>query len=91
MRAEVSTLFGLNVYTDKGVYIGKVNDVVLEPNESKISGLAVGNVNKELFDVSSNGIILPFRWVIAVGDIILTRQISTKLIKKSDEEEKEFD
>ncbi|HUW67689.1 MAG TPA: PRC-barrel domain-containing protein [Candidatus Nanoarchaeia archaeon] len=91
MRAEVSTLFGLNVYTDKGVYIGKVNDVVLEPNESKISGLAVGNVNKELFDVSSNGIILPFRWVIAVGDIILTRQISTKLIKKSDEEEKESD
>lgn len=89
MRAEVSTLFGLNVYTDKGVYIGKVNDVVLEPNESKISGLAVGNVNKELFDVSSNGIILPFRWVIAVGDIILTRQISTKIIKKSDEEEEE--
>lgn len=91
MRAEVSTLFGLNVYTDKGVYIGKVNDVVLEPNESKISGLAVGKVNKELFDVSSNGIILPFRWVIAVGDIILTRHISTKLIKKSDEEEKESD
>ena len=91
MRAEVSTLFGLNVYTDKGVYIGKVNDVVLEPNESKISGLAVGNVNKELFDVSSNGIILPFRWVIAVGDIILTRQISTKIMKKSGEEEKESD
>ncbi|HUV83587.1 MAG TPA: PRC-barrel domain-containing protein [archaeon] len=91
MRAEVSTLFGLNVYTDKGVYIGKVNDVVLEPNESKISGLAVGKVNKELFDVSSNGIILPFRWVIAVGDIILTRQISTKIMKKSGEEEKESD
>lgn len=91
MRAEVSTLFGLNVYTDKGVYIGKVNDVVLEPNESKISGLAVGKINQELFDVSSNGIILPFRWVIAVGDIILTRQISTKIMKKSDEEEKESD
>ncbi len=91
MRAEVSTLFGLNVYTDKGVYIGKVNDVVLEPNESKISGLAVGKVNKELFDVSSNGIILPFRWVIAVGDIILTRQISTKIMKKSGEDEKESD
>jgi sporulation protein YlmC with PRC-barrel domain len=91
MRAEVSTLFGLNVYTDKGVYIGKVNDVVLEPNESKISGLAVGKVNKELFDVSSNGIILPFRWVTAVGDIILTRQISTKIMKKSVEAEKESD
>jgi sporulation protein YlmC with PRC-barrel domain len=91
MRAEVSTLFGLNVYTDKGVYIGKVNDVVLEPNESKISGLAVGKINTELFDVSSNGIILPFRWVIAVGDIILTRQLSTKIVKKSEEEEKESD
>lgn len=91
MRTEVSTLFGLNVYTDKGVYIGKVNDVVLEPNESKISGLAIGKINQELFDVSSKGIILPFRWVIAVGDIILTRQISTRIMKKSDQQEKESD
>ena len=91
MRAEVSTLFGLNVYTEKGVYIGKVNDVVLEPNESKISGLAVGKINPELFDVSSKGIILPFRWVIAVGDVILTRQFSTKIMKKSGEEEKDSD
>ena len=33
MQAEVSTLFGLNIYTEKGIYIGKVNDVVLEVNE----------------------------------------------------------
>lgn len=36
MQAEVSTMFGLNVYTDKGIYIGKVNDVVLEVNERKV-------------------------------------------------------
>ncbi|MBU4221441.1 MAG: PRC-barrel domain-containing protein, partial [Euryarchaeota archaeon] len=29
MQAEVSTMFGLNVYTERGIYIGKVNDVVL--------------------------------------------------------------
>lgn len=89
MLAEISTLFGLNVYTDNGIYIGKVNDVVLEPNESKISGLAVGKINEELFEVSKKGVILPYRWVIAVGDIIIMRQLVAKSMKKPDEEKKE--
>lgn len=89
MLAEISTLFGLNVYTDNGIYIGKVNDVVLEPNESKISGLAVGKINEELFEVSNKGVILPYRWVIAVGDIIIMRQLVAKSMKKPEEEKKE--
>ncbi|MDF1557471.1 MAG: PRC-barrel domain-containing protein [ANME-2 cluster archaeon] len=90
MRAEVSTLFGLNVYTDKGVYVGKVNDVILDPNESKISGLAVGKINPELFDLTQKGVILPYRWVIASGDIIIIKQMIRKLRSEDKEAEKEF-
>jgi sporulation protein YlmC with PRC-barrel domain len=88
MRAEVSTLFGLNIYTDKGVYVGAVNDVVLEPNESKITGLAVGKVNPELFESSDKGIIIPFRWVVAVGDVILIKQLIPKIAKKEEIQQK---
>ncbi|MCL7415733.1 MAG: PRC-barrel domain-containing protein [ANME-2 cluster archaeon] len=90
MRAEVSTLFGLNVYTDKGVYVGKVNDVILDPNESRISGLAVGKINPELFDLTQKGVILPYRWVIASGDIIIIKQMIRKLRSEDREAEKEY-
>ena len=90
MRAEISTLFGLNVYTDKGVYIGKVNDVILDPNESKITGLAVRKINDKLFNVEGNkGIILPYRWVIAVADVILIKQMVHRIKKPKEEEEEE--
>ncbi len=92
MRTEISTLFGLNVYTDKGVYIGKVNDVILDPNESKITGLAVRKINDKLFNVEGNkGIVLPYRWVIAVADVILIKQMVLRLKKSEEEEEKESD
>ena len=53
MQAEVSTLFGLNIYTEKGVYIGKVNDVVLEVNEKKATGLAATKLNPNMFDAEA--------------------------------------
>lgn len=82
MHAEVSTLFGLNVYTDKGVYIGKVADVVLEVAEKKAVGLAVMKLNPEVFDTSSKpGVVIPYRWVTAVGDIVLIRHVKDQFKK----------
>ncbi|MEA3293919.1 MAG: PRC-barrel domain-containing protein [Euryarchaeota archaeon] len=87
MRTEVSTLFGVNVYTDKGVYVGRVDDVILDPNESKISGLAIGKINQDMFDAtSSKGVVLPYRWVTAVGDVILIKQVFSKFKKKIEDE-----
>ncbi|HLB70769.1 MAG: PRC-barrel domain-containing protein [Candidatus Methanoperedens sp.] len=84
MQAEVSTLFGLNVYTDKGIYIGKVNDVVLEVSERKVTGLAVTRLNPDVFDMSKPGVVIPYRWVTAVGDVVLIRHVKDQF-KKSEE------
>jgi sporulation protein YlmC with PRC-barrel domain len=90
MRTEISTLFGLNIYTDKGIYVGKVDDVIIDANESKISGLAVGKINNNLFnEVNSKGVVLPYRWVVAVGDVILIKQVFSQLKKKTQEEDNE--
>ena len=85
MHAELTSLFGLNVYTDKGLYVGNVNDVVIETDDRKITGLALTKINRELFDVSRDGIILPYRWVIAIGDIVLMKQVN-RLAKKDESE-----
>jgi sporulation protein YlmC with PRC-barrel domain len=81
MQAEVSTLFGLNVYTDRGVYIGKVNDVVLELSDKKVSGLAVTKLNPDMFDASGKGVVIPFRWVTAVADVVLIRHVKDQFKK----------
>lgn len=84
MQAEVSTMFGLNVYTERGIYIGKVNDVVLEVNERKVSGLAVSRLNPEMFDTSKTGVVIPYRWVTAVGDVVLIRHVKDQFKKQED-------
>jgi len=76
MKIELTSLHGLNIYTDKGSYVGTVDDVIIDPNEKKISGLAVGNVNTNMFEVDG-GVIIPYRWVTAIGDVILMKEIQT--------------
>jgi sporulation protein YlmC with PRC-barrel domain len=75
MLAEITSIMGMEVYTMKGVYVGKVEDAVLDPDQGTISGLAIGGVNKSLFDMKGKGIIIPFRWITAVGDVILMRHM----------------
>jgi sporulation protein YlmC with PRC-barrel domain len=87
MIADITSLFDLNVYTDKGKYVGKVQDVQLEANERKISGLALANINKDMFDVETKGVIIPYRWVLAAGDIIIIRQPNVSLGEKGEEAE----
>lgn len=89
MQAEVSTLFGLNVYTEKGIYIGKVNDVVLEVNDKKAVSLAVIKLNPVMFESSKSGVAIPYRWVTAVGDIVLIRHVKDQF-KKPEEIPEEY-
>jgi sporulation protein YlmC with PRC-barrel domain len=85
MYAELTSLFGLNVYTDKGRYVGNVNDIVIEAADRKVTGLALTKINREMFDVNREGVILPYRWVLAIGDVVIVKQVN-KLTKKDAEE-----
>ncbi|MCX6669226.1 MAG: PRC-barrel domain-containing protein [Methanothrix sp.] len=76
MNVEITSLLDQDVYTQKGVFVGRVDDAVLDPENGVVSGLALGDVNKELFDLKGKGIVIPFRWVTAVGDIILIRNLT---------------
>lgn len=84
MRAELTSLFGLNIYTNNGVYVGKLQDLVIDVDEQKVTGLAVSDINRELFDLSSRGVIIPYRWVITSADIIIIRDIIQRKKRKED-------
>lgn len=85
MRAELTSLFGLNVYTNNGVYVGKLQDLVIDVEEQKVTGLAVSDINRELFDISSRGIIIPYRWVITAADIIVIRDVIQRYKKRKED------
>jgi sporulation protein YlmC with PRC-barrel domain len=85
MRAELTSLFGLNIYTNNGVYVGKLQDLVIDVEEQKVTGLAVSDINRELFDISSRGIIIPYRWVITAADIIVIRDVIQRYKKRKED------
>ena len=76
MQTQVTELFGLSVYTDKAVYVGDVEDVVLDVDGKKIDSLALGNLNPEFVDVKGfRGVRIPFRIIKSIGDIIVIRHL----------------
>ncbi|HIP62862.1 MAG TPA: photosystem reaction center subunit H [Archaeoglobus profundus] len=85
MIGEISTLFGLKVYTDEGRYVGVVEDVVIDVERKQIRSLALSEYNKFLIDSKAPGILIPYRLVKAVGDIIIIKDV----FKKKKEKEKE--
>jgi sporulation protein YlmC with PRC-barrel domain len=48
MHAEITSLLGLEVYTQKAVFVGRVDDIVLNPEQGEVSGLAWGTEQRPL-------------------------------------------
>ena len=85
MEIELSSLYGQDIYTDRGVYVGKIEDVSVDIKEKRISGLAVRNITPYAFKVGKKkGVIIPYRWVTAIGDIVLIKHVR----RRAAEEEK---
>lgn len=89
MIGEISTLFGLRVYTDEGRFIGIISDVIIDLDRRQIRGLALSEFNRTLIDSKAPGVILPYRLVKSVGDIVIIKDVFKR--KKKDEEEKELE
>jgi sporulation protein YlmC with PRC-barrel domain len=85
MRTELTSLFGLNIYTNTGVYVGKLQDLVIDIEDQKITGLAISDINRELFDIASRGVIIPYRWVITSADIIIIRDVIQRYKKRKED------
>ncbi|MFA9515924.1 PRC-barrel domain-containing protein [Halopenitus sp. H-Gu1] len=85
---EITSLVGREVYSNNGVFVGEVEDVRLDIESRAVTGLALTELNVELFRnrvQSGEGVIVPYRWVRAVGDVILINDVIERL--ESDEEE----
>ena len=79
---EITSLVGREVYSNDGVFVGEVEDLRLDMTDERVTGLALGQINRELFGdhlENANGVLLPYRWVRAVGDVVLVNDAVEQL------------
>jgi sporulation protein YlmC with PRC-barrel domain len=79
---EITSLVGREVYSNNGVYVGEVEDVRLDMDGKTVTGLAITDVNQELFESyvdGQRGVMIPYRWVRAVGDVVLINDAVERL------------
>ena len=87
---EITSLVGREVYTNTGVFLGEVEDLRLDLDSQQVTGLALHELNRELFAeemTTSRGVIVPYRWVQAVGDVVIVSDIVERIQEQGDEGE----
>jgi sporulation protein YlmC with PRC-barrel domain len=87
---EITTLVGREVYSNNGVFVGQVEDLRLNVDSRSVTGLALTQLNYDLFDErarGSRGVIIPYRWVRSVGDVILVNGIVERMRTAEEEDE----
>lgn len=71
---EVTSLIGRELYTVHGICLGTVEDIALDFKHEIVRKIAVTDLNPDLFDdldEDARGILIPYRWVRAVNDVII--------------------
>jgi sporulation protein YlmC with PRC-barrel domain len=76
MQTQITELFGLLIYTDKGMFVGEVEDVIIDVDNKKMESIVVGKVNDQLVDLKNfKGLKIPYRIISAIDDIVLIRHL----------------
>lgn len=76
MKWQITDLFGMSVYTDRAVFIGNVEDVIIDVDNKKMASLAITKINPDIIDLKSfKGVKIPYRLIKEVSDIVLIRHI----------------
>jgi sporulation protein YlmC with PRC-barrel domain len=78
MLEEVSELNNLEVFTPWGVKIGDVANIEIDSETTEIENLFLEVTNERLVQDGAS-ILIPFRWVQSVGDIVILRHFPEDL------------
>ena len=85
---EITSLVGREVYSKNGIFVGQIEDLRLNLDGEMVTGLALTSLNDDLFAgraAGARGVIIPYRWVRAVGDVVLVNDVVERM--KSEEAE----
>ena len=72
MLEESSEIMGMQVYTPKGIYLGNVDNLVMDMEAQIINGIFVKESNPLLVE-DARSINIPYRWVQSIGDVVILK------------------
>ena len=81
MLTEASDMIGLQVYTNQGIYLGNISNLVVEVDENKVQGLFISGTNPLLVE-GSKSVNVPFRWIGSIGDIVILKYFPKRVALK---------
>ena len=85
MKNQITDLIGLKIYSENGMFIGEVEDIILDIDSKRIDSLAAGKLNNEVIELKSHkGIKIPYRLVKSISDVIVIRHIPNMFKQESD-------
>ncbi len=80
--ASVSETYTKDVFTDRGMYCGKIEDIECDLKRFKVRSLVIRAVKGSYFSNmlgTKKGLIVPFTMVESVGDIIIIKHLSAPM------------
>ena len=86
MLHEASRIRKLAVFTREGTRLGMVHDVLFDTATRRVSALYITGANKRKVPNGSN-IIIPYRWVQDINDVVILKYFPEDLEEKEEEPE----
>jgi sporulation protein YlmC with PRC-barrel domain len=78
MLEEISEIMGMQVYTPGGIYLGNVDNLVMDMDNRKINGIFLRETNPLVVE-DSISVNIPYRWVQAIGDVVILKYFPKKV------------
>lgn len=80
MLDEAGEIIGLEIYTPKGILVGKVSEIGFDLTNRCVDGLIVDDVNPAL---AEQGIVIniPYSWISAIGDVVLLNRFPERILR----------
>lgn len=72
MLEEASSIENLEVFTPWGVSVGLITSLEIDAESGEIANLYLEETNDKMVE-NGESILIPYRWIQAVGDIIILR------------------
>lgn len=85
---EVTSFLKLPVYTREGNYVGHIRNVFLNMEEKRVNSLLITDTNPSKVEGSLD-VAVPYRWVNAVGDIVILSHFPERVTTKEEEQKAE--
>ncbi|MFO8050642.1 MAG: PRC-barrel domain-containing protein [Thermoplasmatota archaeon] len=85
MLEEATVLIDLEVFTPWGVKVGNIDNLEIDSESFEIVNIFIEETNERLVEEGAS-LLIPYRWIQAVGDVVILRHFPEDLPIRSPDE-----